>query len=498
MLARLPGYHSEVMTVAFRRRSSELCVLAGTADGSLLFWTPSNRMSVPAHFIRLHSLDSSSDGRHIASVSSTGLIHVWDAEALGREPVLHGNIGEVTAIARSPTGMQAASGDKSGRIVMWDTATGTRRFFRRTPSYAAWLWFTRDGQHLISNGAWKVLWSADGDFLLAVLLRYSPVFPGRAEGEGLHRYAQRVARAAWALIREGRQAVGEADDRSGAWILRTEGVDTCAVARATGIGCAWYPKLISSPLRLSGRTGWIAAVGNHTEILALEGQIDVAAAACGSRPCGPQAATQWRRLPGLLSAEEHVSELGERLCRCVRAWILGTALLGLAAHRCVSIWTLSFWGLVLTCPVVFWQTVAFALPGVAGRREKTVLVAACLVAPLVVALVAVVLWPIDLLWGMLLKAPLRSGIATLGAKVLLVSSAGSLLANALAGSAAFMTGAAALNARRRVRLVGLSTALFCLALPSVVFAAGLLVLVLGLTVVEAIKLLPRRRGPRSA
>lgn len=64
------------------------------------------------------------DGARLAVVSAIGDIEIWNRESNERVAVLRGHADPVGGIAFSPSGERLLSGDRSGRIVLWNIAAG--------------------------------------------------------------------------------------------------------------------------------------------------------------------------------------------------------------------------------------------------------------------------------------------------------------------------------------------------------------------------------------
>ncbi|KAH9855356.1 WD40 repeat-like protein [Lenzites betulinus] len=80
-------------------------------------------------------------------------LYSWDGRALAEKATLDGNKGAVSALAFSPDGSHLASGDSSGKIVLFDPVAGkaiTSRWAFHSARIAALAW-TADGQHCASG-----------------------------------------------------------------------------------------------------------------------------------------------------------------------------------------------------------------------------------------------------------------------------------------------------------------------------------------------------------
>ncbi|KAF7985609.1 hypothetical protein HWV62_3921 [Athelia sp. TMB] len=122
------------------------------------------------HTRKVTSAAFSPDGRHIASGSGDGSVHIWDAEtALLVVGPIRGHIGSVNSVSFSPDGYKVASGSVDRTICIWDGETGALAagpFFGHT-SHVLSVAFSSDG-HKVASGSMDCsvrIWDAEAGVL---------------------------------------------------------------------------------------------------------------------------------------------------------------------------------------------------------------------------------------------------------------------------------------------------------------------------------------------
>lgn len=135
-LHRLEAKRS-VLSLAFDRRGKGLELATGGKDGEIGIWDPkANKLlqTLSGHQGPVNALEFSHGGDRLASASGDGTVRIWrrnrdggwrgEPELILREPE---DVG-VRAVAFSGDDRRLASGNLYGKIRVWDTSTGERRF----------------------------------------------------------------------------------------------------------------------------------------------------------------------------------------------------------------------------------------------------------------------------------------------------------------------------------------------------------------------------------
>ncbi len=98
----------------------------------------------------VNALAYTPDGTTFLSGDSASQVRLWDAAGTAprEKGVWKGQSGYVGQIAVSPDGKSAATTVLDGKVIVWDVATGKRRFEWLVPEYIGGLAFASDGRHL--------------------------------------------------------------------------------------------------------------------------------------------------------------------------------------------------------------------------------------------------------------------------------------------------------------------------------------------------------------
>ncbi len=173
----LYAHESYVTGVALAGKNLVSC----SYDGRLIWWdidAAKQIRSVEAHSKWIRKVIASPDGKLVVSVADDMACKVWDA-ATGK--LIHDLRGHpektpndfpsmLYAVAFSADGKQLATGDKTGRVVIWDVASGKELSALESPGMYTWdkvqrlhsiggirsLAFSPDGKQLAVGGMGKV------------------------------------------------------------------------------------------------------------------------------------------------------------------------------------------------------------------------------------------------------------------------------------------------------------------------------------------------------
>jgi len=124
-------------------------LVSGAYDGRLIWWDTASRShlrTVEAHAKWVRGVAATPDGGTVVSVADDMVCRLWDA-ADGRliralrghaETTPHHFPSMLYACAVAPDGLSVATGDKVGRIVVWETATGKELARLEAPMMYTW------------------------------------------------------------------------------------------------------------------------------------------------------------------------------------------------------------------------------------------------------------------------------------------------------------------------------------------------------------------------
>ena len=109
--------------------------------------------SYEGHASPVRTISWSPDGRLLASGEKSGKVHVWNVETLASVQLYKEHIDEITDVAWSPGGQHVASASLDHTVRVWDAHTGKRE----------WVWHTRTRDEVYIPLA--LAWSPDGTYL---------------------------------------------------------------------------------------------------------------------------------------------------------------------------------------------------------------------------------------------------------------------------------------------------------------------------------------------
>ncbi len=148
-----------VSSVAFSNDGSRL--VSGSWSGVVRLWDVEARKELHAlrgHGSKVNAVVFFPDGAAVASAGGAE-VRVWDPATGACVAVLKTEVDashNVQSLACSPDGKTLAAGDKDGRIVLWDPATGAIRRTIKAPNWVNALAFSPDGKTLVSSGSGNV------------------------------------------------------------------------------------------------------------------------------------------------------------------------------------------------------------------------------------------------------------------------------------------------------------------------------------------------------
>jgi WD40 repeat protein len=168
----MPGHTSFVTGVAIAGD----VVVSGSYDCSLIWRRLDGgeilRQVPDAHGRWIRQVTASPDGRRVASVGDDMVCRVWDPasgqllhELRGHElRTPHHFPSMLYTCAFAPDGQRLATADKTGRICLWDVATGNKMRVLEAPGF--YTWDPRQRIHSI-GGTRALAFSPDGKLLVA-------------------------------------------------------------------------------------------------------------------------------------------------------------------------------------------------------------------------------------------------------------------------------------------------------------------------------------------
>ena len=121
---------------------------------------------MPGHTKEVLVASFSSSGRYLVSGSGDSTVRFWDLTTETPHFECKGHPGWVLAVAWSPNETRVASGDKSGKVIIWDPKTGKQvgtTMARHTKFITALAW---EPLHL--NGSCRRLASASNDGVVII------------------------------------------------------------------------------------------------------------------------------------------------------------------------------------------------------------------------------------------------------------------------------------------------------------------------------------------
>ncbi len=149
-----PAHQQYIKALAFSKDGKYLA--SGGMDKMIMIWNPDNGSQLKTfsgHENRINELlFSSADPNLLFSASLDDTVRIWDVASGKESNLLHGQQGEVYAIALSADGKTLASGGQEPKVVIWNPKTGEKagEVTGLTGQVMA-LAFSPDGQTLIAG-----------------------------------------------------------------------------------------------------------------------------------------------------------------------------------------------------------------------------------------------------------------------------------------------------------------------------------------------------------
>jgi WD40 repeat protein len=149
-------------------------LITGGYDRRLIWWNPETHQQVraveSAHKKLIRGVESSPDGKQIASVADDMVCRIWDAasgkmirELRGHEEKTpHHYPSMLFCCTYSPDGKLLATGDKVGHVVIWEVATGKQVATFESPEN--YTWDPKQRRHSI-GGIRSLQFSPDGKLM---------------------------------------------------------------------------------------------------------------------------------------------------------------------------------------------------------------------------------------------------------------------------------------------------------------------------------------------
>jgi WD40 repeat protein len=120
----LPGLSATAVCVAFRPNVTQLELVIGSRDGSLIFLDARGKKQLkPDHRGAVKQATYSRDGRLLITAGADGQLIWRDAASRGVMEAVKAHDAEISRLLWHLDGQQIISGDWNGRIKVWDSAS---------------------------------------------------------------------------------------------------------------------------------------------------------------------------------------------------------------------------------------------------------------------------------------------------------------------------------------------------------------------------------------
>jgi len=152
-------------------------IATGDREGRIKIWNTKTWKCVnsfKAHNQSVNFLSFSSNGEILASAGDN-IINLWKSENWEYITTFTGHTSPVNTLSFSPDGKFLASGDEEGMIKIWNTGAGAGVKEIKAPSSVKSIKYSLDGKYLfaITLDSFIILWDIDTDNLIKISPEHS-------------------------------------------------------------------------------------------------------------------------------------------------------------------------------------------------------------------------------------------------------------------------------------------------------------------------------------